>query len=100
MLVKEYEVKVSKDKEENKVLYNSQSLEEKFLKLYNHIKEYEKENKLLIMVLKLKEYIKDLKIELEYLEKYAGSNRENNKINSFLRKSKKEFMDIDIKLNS
>ena len=52
MLVKEYEVKVSKDKEENKVLYNSQSLEEKFLKLYNHIKEYEKENKLLIMVLK------------------------------------------------
>ncbi|MBI6061830.1 hypothetical protein H8J71_04250 [Clostridium perfringens] len=98
MLVKEYEVKVSKDKEENKVLYNSQSLEEKFLKLYNHIKEYEKENKLLIMVLKLKEYIKDLKIELEYLEKYAGSNRENNKINSFLRKSKKEFMDIDIKL--
>ena len=42
MLVKEYEVKVSKDKEENKVLYNSQSLEEKFLKLYNHIKEYEK----------------------------------------------------------
>ena len=64
MLVKEYEVKVSKDKEENKVLYNSQSLEEKFLKLYNHIKEYKKENKLLIMVLKLKEYIKDLKIEL------------------------------------
>jgi len=100
MLVKEYEVKVSKDKEENKVLYNSQSLEEKFLKLYNHIKEYKKENKLLIMVLKLKEYIKDLKIELEYLEKYAGSNRENNKINSFLRKSKKEFMDIYIKLNS
>ena len=43
MLVKEYEVKVSKDKEENKVLYNSQSLEEKFLKLYNHIKEYKKE---------------------------------------------------------
>ena len=57
MLVKEYEVKVSKDKEKNKVLYNSPSLEEKFLKLYNHIKEYEKENKLLIMVLKLKEYI-------------------------------------------
>ena len=43
MLVKEYEVKVSKDKEKNKVLYNSPSLEEKFLKLYNHIKEYEKE---------------------------------------------------------
>ncbi|HBI7101616.1 TPA: hypothetical protein K8M89_002335, partial [Clostridium perfringens] len=100
MLVKEYEVKVSKEKEENKVLYNSQSLNEKFLKLYKHIKRYEKENKLLIMTLKLREYIKDLKIELESLEKCASSNRENNKINSFLRKSKKEFMDIDIKLNS
>lgn len=30
MLVEEYEVKVSKDKEENKVFYNSQSLNEKF----------------------------------------------------------------------
>ncbi|HBI6979466.1 TPA: hypothetical protein K8N11_002888, partial [Clostridium perfringens] len=48
MLVKEYEVKVSKAKEENKELYNSQGLNEKFLKLYRHIKEYEKENKLLI----------------------------------------------------
>ncbi|MCC5431900.1 hypothetical protein LMS35_14275, partial [Clostridium perfringens] len=100
MLVKEYEVKVSKDKEENKELYNSQSLNEKFLKLYNHIKEYEKENKLLIMILKLREYIKELKIELESLEKCASSNGENNKIKSFLRKSKREFKEIDIKLNS
>ncbi|PVE17763.1 hypothetical protein DDA98_03995, partial [Clostridium perfringens] len=100
MLVKEYEVKVSKDKEENKALYNSQSLNEKFLKLYRHIKEYEKENKLLIMILKLREYIKDLKIELESLEKCASSNGENNKINSFLRKSKRQFKEIDIKLNS
>ncbi|ELP5181171.1 hypothetical protein R1Z14_000972, partial [Clostridium perfringens] len=100
MLVKEYEVKVSKDKEENKELYNSQSLNEKFLKLYRHIKEYEKENKLLIMILKLREYIKELKIELESLEKCANSNGENNKINSFLRKSKREFKEIDIKLNS
>ncbi|HAT4308230.1 TPA: hypothetical protein I9080_002037 [Clostridium perfringens] len=100
MLVKEYEVKVSKDKEENKFFYNSQSLNEKFLKLYRHIKEYEKENKLLIMTLKLREYIKDLKIELESLEKCASSNREHNKINSFLRKAKREFKEIDIKINS
>ncbi|EOU1686042.1 hypothetical protein OQL49_002271 [Clostridium perfringens] len=100
MLVKEYEVKVSKDKEENKVFYNSQGLNEKFLKLYRHIKEYEKENKLLIMILKLREYIKELKIELESLEKCASSNGENNKINSFLRKAKREFKEIDIKLNS
>lgn len=100
MLVKEYEVKVSKDKEENKFFYNSQSLNEKFLKLYRHIKEYEKENKLLIMILKLREYIKDLKIELESLEKCASSNREHNKINSFLRKAKREFKEIDIKINS
>ncbi|MDB2047336.1 hypothetical protein PM021_14690, partial [Clostridium perfringens] len=100
MLVKEYEVKVSKDKEENKALYNSQSLNEKLLKLYRHIKEYEKENKLLIMILKLREYIKELKIELESLEKCASSNGENNKINSFLRKAKREFKEIDIKLNS
>lgn len=100
MLVKEYEVKVSKDKEENKDLYNSQSLNEKFLNLYSHIKEYEKENKLLIMTLKLREYIKGLKIELEYLEKCASSNWEDNKINSFLRKAKREFKEIDIKINS
>ncbi|MDM1014065.1 hypothetical protein ACV3W2_03955 [Clostridium perfringens] len=100
MLVKEYEVKVSKDKEKNKVFYNSQSLEEKFLKLYNHIKEYEKENKLLIMILKLREYINDLKIELESLEKCANSNGEDNKINYFLKKAKREFKEIDIKLNS
>lgn len=100
MLVKEYEVKVSKDKEENKELYNSQSLNEKFLKLYRHIKEYEKENKLLIMILKLREYIKELKIELESLEKCANSNGEDNKINYFLKKAKREFKEIDIKLNS
>ena len=100
MLVKEYEVKVSKDKEENKVFYNSQSLNEKFLKLYRHIKEYEKENKLLIMILKLREYIENLKLELKSLENCANSNGENNKINSFLRKAKREFKEIDIKLNS
>lgn len=100
MLVKEYEVKVSKDKEENKFFYNSQSLNEKFLKLYRHIKEYEKENKLLIMILKLREYIKELKIELESLEKCASSNGEHNKINSFLKGAKREFKDIDIKINS
>lgn len=100
MLVKEYEVKASKDKEENKALYNSQSLNEKFLNLYSHIKEYEKENKLLIMTLKLREYIKGLKIELESLEKCANSNGEDNKINSFLRKAKREFKEIDIKINS
>lgn len=100
MLVKEYEVKICENKEENKVLYNSSNLNEKFLKLYKDIKEYEKENKLLIMLLKLREYIKDLKIELESLEKCANSNREDNKINSFLRKAKREFKEIDIKINS
>ncbi len=42
MLVKEYEVKICENKEENKVLYNSSNLNEKFLNLYNHIKIYEK----------------------------------------------------------
>ena len=98
MLVKEYEIKICEDKEENKVLYNS--LNEKFLKLYKDIKEYEKENKLLIMTLKLREYIENLKLELKYLENCANSNGNHNKINSFLRKAKIEFKEIDIKINS
>lgn len=100
MLVKEYEVKICENKEENKVLYNSSNLNEKFLNLYNHIKIYEKENKLLIMTLKLREYIENLKLELKSLENCANSNGENNKINSFLRKSKREFKEIYIKINS
>ena len=100
MLVKEYEVKICENKEENKVLYNSSNLNEKFLNLYNHIKIYEKENKLLIMTLKLREYIENLKLELKSLENCANSNWENNKINSFLRKAKREFKEIDIKINS
>ncbi|ELU5586661.1 hypothetical protein SCB17_001063 [Clostridium perfringens] len=100
MLVKEYEVKICENKEENKVLYNSSNLNEKFLNLYNHIKIYEKENKLLIMTLKLREYIENLKLELKSLENCANINGENNKINSFLRKAKREFKEIDIKINS
>ncbi|EOT2960242.1 hypothetical protein QTJ04_00875 [Clostridium perfringens] len=100
MLVKEYEVKICENKEENKVFYNSSNLNEKFLNLYNHIKIYEKENKLLIMTLKLREYIENLKLELKSLENCANSNGENNKINSFLRKAKREFKEIDIKINS
>ena len=100
MLVKEYEIKICEDKAENKVLYNSSNLNEKFLKLYKDIKEYKKENKLLIMTLKLREYIENLKLELESLENCANSNEEHNKINSFLRKAKREFKEIDIKLNS
>ncbi|HFD2050299.1 hypothetical protein [Clostridium perfringens] len=100
MLVKEYEVKICENKEENKVLYNSSNLNEKFLNLYNHIKIYEKENKLLIMTLKLREYIENLKLELKSLENCANSNGDNNKINSFLRKAKREFKEIDIKINS
>ncbi|WP_075840626.1 hypothetical protein [Clostridium perfringens] len=100
MLVKEYEVKICENKEENKVLYNSSNLNEKFLNLYNHIKIYEKENKLLIMTLKLRAYIENLKLELKSLENCANSNEENNKINSFLRKAKREFKEIDIKINS
>ncbi|ELC8424628.1 hypothetical protein QYB63_001192 [Clostridium perfringens] len=100
MLVKEYEVKICENKEENKVLYNSSNLNEKFLNLYNHIKIYEKENKLLIMTLKLREYIENLKLELKSLENCANSNGENNKINSFLRKAKRAFKEIDIKINS
>ncbi len=42
-----------------------------------------KENKLLIMTLKLREYIENLKLELKSLENCANSNGENNKINFF-----------------
>lgn len=100
MLVKKYEMKVYKDKEENNVLYNSSNLNEKFLKLYRDIKQYERENKILIMTLRLRKYIENLKIELESLENFASSNDENNKINSFLKGAKREFKEIDIKMNS
>ena len=52
------------------------------------------------MTLKLREYIENLKLELKSLENCANSNGENNKINSFLRKAKREFKEIDIKINS
>lgn len=100
MLVKKYEMKVYKDKEENNVLYNSSNLNEKFLKLYRDIKQYERENKILIMTLRLRKYIENLKIELESLENFASSNYENNKINSFLKGAKRKFKEIDIKMNS
>ncbi|EGT3617624.1 hypothetical protein FHH43_15570, partial [Clostridium perfringens] len=98
MLLKECELKNSKDIIENNF---SSELDEKFLKLYNEIKKYEKENKLYIMCLKLKDYLELLKKKLNNLEDITKNELENNnKANLFLKYARKEINNIDIKIDN
>lgn len=97
MLLKECELKNSKDIIQNNF---SSELDEKFLKLYNEIKKYEKENKLYIMCLKLKDYLELLKKKLNNLEDITKNELENNKVNLFLKYARKEINNIDIKIDN
>lgn len=96
MLVKEYEL-IKKD---HKSILEVDDLSNKFLKVYENIKKYEEENKLLIMLDKVKEYINDLKNRLESLEKYDSVTIEYNEIKSFIKKIKSDFEDMDSRVNT
>lgn len=96
MLVKEYEL-INK---EHKSILEVEDLSNKFLTVYEDIKKYEKENKLFIMLDKVKEYINALKHRLESLENYDSGNIEHNEIKSFLKKVKSDFEDMDIRVNT